>query len=171
MKKRIFVCLMSLIGLLGSVNAQEWRVIENDADELLGTDASTWLMYSVEDVGSFTILDVDKLQFLLVTDSGFFHYYKHDDGHHQGMNVLVGIYYDDVLVDKFEMWLDIVPNSGGRILRTRNGGTLTNPRDQNKNVKRIINTLMDENGNVRFVAKRYSRDLFDLFVLSMKSEE
>lgn len=169
MKKRIFIGLIGLMCLL-SCYAQEWRVYHQPADELLGTEETTWFRYAVDGDGSFTILDANRLQFMLESEYGIFNYRRHEDGRHQGAEVLVGLYDCDELMYKFTMWLDLVPNSAGKALRTRNGGALTNPDGQDKNVKQIITHLMKTTGNVRFVVERYDKPLFDLFVMSMKSE-
>lgn len=84
---------------------------------------------------------------------------------------MVGIYdANGTMTEKFEMWLDLVRDSGYKDLRTRNAGSMSNPVGQKKKVRKIFEALRSGVGYVRIVAPRYDQNDFDIKILAFQEQ-
>ena len=144
----------------------KWDKVTVEADELKGIEGGTTYIYTAPKMGSFVIWDFDKFQYRLVSDEAQFDIesgWGKYTGHYSGIKVNVGIYNDDnVLIDKFEMWLDKEDNRANRFVRTRDAGGMSNPVGQKGKVRKIFNALKSGSGYVRIVAARYNTTDFDI---------
>lgn len=158
--KRLY-SFVALMLLSVSMMAQGWQTITTEVDELLGTDGSNIVVYDDNEMGMFAYYGDN--QFALICKGNYF-FNNERDGRLRGQSVLVGLYDDGILIDKFNLWLDEVENQSMKILMTRNANAMSTPIAQKKKVQKIIKQLNTERGYVRFVASRYNASNFDLRV-------
>lgn len=147
----------------------KWQKVSVEADELKGIEGGTSYIYTVPKMGSFVFWDFDQFQYRLVSDEAQFDIesgWGKYTGRYSGIKVNVGIYNDsNILIDKFEMWLDKEDNRANRFVRTRDAGGMSNPVGQKGKVRKIFNALKSGSGYVRIVAARYNTTDFDIRIL------
>ena len=146
MKKILFIVLMMLsFGV--NVNAQMWRIFETKADELKGTKASKDAMFVTEDFDESCLIFGDEFLIALSTNKGIFDYDRINNLKY--INVLVGYYVDDKLIDK-----DIIE-------AYLSSDCMTAYIEQENYYTKIVNHLKTK-GNIRFVIERYCDVDFDI---------
>ena len=171
--KKLFITMVWLAAGLTALAQGEWQAIEQEEDELKGTEAGTVYMFTDETCGSFVVWDWDTYQFRLTSDHHQFatEYVSGMSSGVVGISVLVGIYDDNgKLKEKFNMWLDKESDRGNRFVRTRNMGTMSNPVGQKGKVKKIFNALKSGSGYVRIVCRLYDAPDFDLKITPYSGE-
>ena len=149
-----------------------WHVLQVEPDELKDEPGGISYVYEVENVGWFIVREWDKYQFLISSRHPFAAEHVSDMvSSYDGELVLVGIYdANGKLTEKFEMWLDLVRDSGYKDLRTRAAGFMNNPVGQKKKVRKIFEALRSGVGYVRIVAPRYDKSDFDIKILAFQEQ-
>ena len=164
MKKIILTLIFALIISL-NINAQQWNVINNNADELKGTPAFTSYIW-IEKNGGFGYKDIDNTMFFIKTSEGIFN--SNGRRGQKGRPLIVGLvgFYNlkDSLIDKMEITYEITedyqsvyPNK-----YTYKGG------NNYKRARKIIDYIKNNDGYIRFIIPRYAKGNFELKVLCNK---
>ena len=174
MRKLLLTLIFALSCTLGMMAQTEgkWHVSQVEPDELKGDPGGSRYVYEVENMGRFTVWDWNKYQFMLSS----LHPFATEQvsgmvSSYSGELVLVGIYETDgKMTEKFEMWLDLVRDSGYKDLRTRDSGFMNNPVGQKKKVRKIFEALRSGVGYVRIVAPRYDNSDFDIKILAFQEQ-
>ena len=172
MKKLLLTFILALSCTLGVMAQTEgkWHVLQVEPDELKDEPGGLSYVYEVENVGWFIVREWDKYQFMISSFHPFAAEHVSDlVSSYDGELVLVGIYDENgKLTEKFEMWLDLVRDSGYKDLRTRDAGFMNNPVGQKKKVRKIFEALRSGVGYVRIVAPRYDKSDFDIKILAFQ---
>lgn len=175
MRKFLLTFIFALSCTLGMTAQTEgkWHVSQVEPDELKGEPGGSRYVYEVANIGWFIVWDWNEYQFML---SGLHPFAtEHVSGmvsSHTGELVLVGIYdANGKMTEKFELWLDLVRDSGHKELRTRNAGYMSTPIGQKKKVRKIFEALRSGVGYVRIVAPRYDNSDFDIKIFAFREEE
>ena len=174
MKKLLLTFILALSCTLGVMAQTEgkWHVLQVEPDELKDEPGGSRYVYEVENVGWFIVREWDKYQFMISSFHPFAAEHVRDlVSSYDGELVLVGIYDENgKLTEKFEMWLDLVRDSGYKDLRTRDAGFMNNPVGQKKKVRKIFEALRSGVGYVRIVAPRYDHSDFDIKILAFQEQ-
>ncbi len=174
MKKLLLTFIFALSCTLGVMAQTEgkWHVLQVEPDELKDEPGGLSYVYEVENVGWFIVREWDKYQFMISSFHPFAAEHVSDlVSSYDGELVLVGIYdANGKLTEKFEMWLDLVRDSGYKDLRTRDAGFMNNPVGQKKKVRKIFEALRSGVGYVRIVAPRYDKSDFDIKILAFQEQ-
>ena len=174
MKKLLLTFILALSCTLGVMAQTEgkWHVLQVEPDELKDEPGGSRYVYEVENVGWFIVREWDKYQFMISSFHPFAAEHVSDlVSSYDGELVLVGIYdANGKLTEKFEMWLDLVRDSGYKDLRTRDAGFMNNPVGQKKKVRKIFEALRSGAGYVRIVAPRYDHSDFDIKILAFQEQ-
>ena len=174
MKKLLLTFILALSCTLGVMAQTEgkWHVLQVEPDELKDEPGGSRYVYEVENVGWFIVREWDKYQFMISSFHPFAAEHVSDlVSSYDGELVLVGIYdANGKLTEKFEMWLDLVRDSGYKDLRTRDAGFMNNPVGQKKKVRKIFEALRSGAGYVRIVAPRYDKSDFDIKILAFQEQ-
>ena len=174
MKKLLLTFILALSCTLGVMAQTEgkWHVLQVEPDELKDEPGGSRYVYEVENVGWFIVREWDKYQFMISSFHPFAAEHVSDlVSSYDGELVLVGIYdANGKLTEKFEMWLDLVRDSGYKDLRTRDAGFMNNPVGQKKKVRKIFEALRSGVGYVRIVAPRYDKSDFDIKILAFQEQ-
>ena len=174
MRKLLVTFIFTLSCTLGMMAQTEgkWHVSQVEPDELKGDPGGSRYVYEVENMGWFIVWDWNEYQFMISSLHPFAT--EHVRGMVSSSNgelVLVGIYdANGKMTEKFEMWLDLVRDSGYKDLRTRNAGSMSNPVGQKKKVRKIFEALRSGIGYVRIVAPRYDNSDFDIKILAFREQ-
>ena len=174
MRKLLLTFIFALSCTLGMMAQTEgkWHVLQVEPDELKGEPGGSRYVYEVEKTGRFIVWDWNEYQFMLSSLHPFAT--EHVSGIVSSANgelVLVGIYdANGKMTEKFEMWLDLLRDSGYKDLRTRNAGSMSNPVGQKKKVRKIFEALRSGVGYVRIVAPRYDNSDFDIKILAFQEQ-
>ena len=174
MRKLLLTVVFALSCTMGMMAQTEgkWHVLQVEPDELKDEPGGLSYVYEVENVGWFIVREWDKYQFMISSFHPFATEHVSDlVSSYNGELVLVGIYdANGKLKEKFEMWLDLVRDSGYKDLRTRNAGSMSNPVGQKKKVRKIFEALRSGVGYVRIVAPRYDKSDFDIKILAFQEQ-
>jgi hypothetical protein len=172
MRKLLLTLIFALSCTLGMMAQTEgkWQVLQVEPDELKGEPGGSRYVYGVENMGWFIVWDWNKYQFMISSFHPFAAEHVSDMvSSYDGELVLVGIYDENgKMTEKFEMWLDLVRDSGYKDLRTRDSGFMNNPVGQKKKVRKIFEALKSGVGYVRIVAPRYDNSDFDIKILAFR---
>ena len=153
MKKILFVLAMCLMFCVNA-NAQEWSVIETKADELKGTNASTMVIFTDNENGSFCLnFETEGIVMGIQTDKGIFDY--DTIGRVRIVkDVIIGFYENDKLIDKITTSFLM---RSSKIAATLNGEIIV----------KVVQHLKHK-GEVRFIVERYESSDFDITITMNK---
>lgn len=147
MKKIIFILSMTLLVCVNA-NAQMWSIKETNADELKGTNASTMVIFTDNENGSFCLnFETEGIVMGIQTHKGIFNY--DTIGRVKILNdVIIGFYENDKLIDKITTSFLM---RGSKIAATLNGEIIV----------KVVQHLKYK-GEVRFIVERYEDVDFDI---------
>lgn len=162
MKKIIFILIMMCACL--SINAQEWKTIQIDGDELMGTQSCKAFVYQQnEDSWSFIQFDYMTDDFILKAPNSVFDFTGKGASGGKLVKGIVGFYDDNgKLIEKIDTYcfesLSSYYNQVHSNKYSKMGG------NNKKNAKKIIDYLHNNKGSVRFIIPLYNSTSFDFTV-------
>lgn len=156
--KKILIMLLSLFATL-TVSAQYWQQVKSEADELKGTQASSYHAIKVPDKCVIT-LDDNNNDLFIFSSQGVFDYERDDYGGHH-VKALFGMYDEnDKLVSKKTISMFVSPESPSNALCK-----------SSPDLSLVASWIRSFKGSVRIVIPRYGNIDFDVKLPTMQSQK
>ena len=163
--KKIISLLFVLFTTL-TASAQYWFQYKNEADELKGTEASSFHAVKIPDKGIIT-LDDDKDVFTFTTFEGLFNYEKYQRVF-TVVNAIFGLYGENGdLLGKEEIMISVSSESPNFAIADCSRSQLKN----SSSISKVASWVRNSKGSVRFVIPRYGKTDFDVTLPTMQSHK